>query len=1159
MSDAARPVPIETLLTHRAWVDALARRLLADESAAADAAQETWVAAMRHPPGDEGTARSWLGRVLRNFAHERRRTDARRDARERASARPESSGGDVAAVVAQAELHKKLVLAVMDLEEPYRATILLRFFEGLPPRDVAARMAVPVETVRTRTRRAVEQLRERLDREHGGDRRAWAVWVQLGDRPAAPRSLPRVVRAGPAAAAAGGAVVGKKVIAAALLVALLGFGTWRLTRDEAGPSDVARSAQTTASGVPAAPRAPTERPAEPPPAPPPAAASAVPSVGGRVVDAAGTGVAGAAVVATPILPDDARPPASLASSRTAADGSFRIEVGDGAPMWTVYADAPDGSFGRGAACRPGVDVRITLDAPASLAGRVTDPDGRPVTGAVVRWISTYDAARLVRRATTGADGKFLLTKLPASMRSTGRWITEADSTIAVDADGFAPLTVRQPPDLGTPLDLRLSRGAIVVGRVVDAGSGDPVAGARVILWTFEHPDAVHEGLAACGRSSSSRVAEVLTGADGGYRFEHVACAGVHAAPQAPGGGKGPLIGLVGALADGWAPASDEVPVPKDGETVETALRLWAAATVEGRVVDAAGRPMADFGVSDWADGRRRGWLPATEKGVPANSARTGPDGRYRLDGVPVPRSAAATTTLRASPADNSVAMGFNAPAVDVAVRAGETAQAPDLVVGKDAPASAWIEVVDADDRPVWGARAKLDMREEATTGRDGRMRFWFTCNRAGIPPHAVTLQIRAPGFVIAATPEFVPSTTDPPTVRVRLAKGLRMSGRVVTTEGAPVAGAWISVIDGNVPYERAYVAGTPVGFDGRMPPDLPRVVFVGSATSAADGTFAVDGLPPGAVHVRAVAESAGGEAVVRDVASDATDVVLTLRARGQPERGDAAIEVVDETSGEPLRGASVLLYRSGTSVQGVDDADAPGVVKFTSVVGGTWDARVSHAGHVTRDVRFTISPREPVRVRAALARGATIRGKVIVPAGLTLDAALVALVPLDKAPVPGTYHTVKPASDGTFALEGLPAGRWLVTVWRGPGSNPQLAAESAVEIETRPGDTTTADVRAARAYPASFVVGEPKTYTSIGDTPSIGTYTVCNTDGRTCATGPIMLPGMTTTLLLPEGRFTLTVKLDGADPIERTLEVVAGRSDTVQVPMPAETKAGDGR
>jgi hypothetical protein len=51
--------------------------------------------------------------------------------------------------------------------------IELRFLDGLPPREVAKVLGVPVETVRTRTRRALSTMRARLDEEHGGDPSRW--------------------------------------------------------------------------------------------------------------------------------------------------------------------------------------------------------------------------------------------------------------------------------------------------------------------------------------------------------------------------------------------------------------------------------------------------------------------------------------------------------------------------------------------------------------------------------------------------------------------------------------------------------------------------------------------------------------------------------------------------------------------------------------------------------------------------------------------------------------------------------------------------------------------------------------------------------------------------------------------------------------------------
>jgi RNA polymerase sigma-70 factor (ECF subfamily) len=171
MDPSAAPVPIETLLAHRQWVRGLARSLVRDDSAADDVAQDAWVAALAHPPRDEATSRGWFAVVARNVARARGRSDARRAGREEAVARPEAQPA-ADEVVAQAEIHRRVVEETMALAEPYRTTVLLRYFEGLPLAEIATRMGAPLETVRTRLRRAHEQLRERLGSVHDGDARA---------------------------------------------------------------------------------------------------------------------------------------------------------------------------------------------------------------------------------------------------------------------------------------------------------------------------------------------------------------------------------------------------------------------------------------------------------------------------------------------------------------------------------------------------------------------------------------------------------------------------------------------------------------------------------------------------------------------------------------------------------------------------------------------------------------------------------------------------------------------------------------------------------------------------------------------------------------------------------------------------------------------------
>jgi RNA polymerase sigma factor (sigma-70 family) len=92
--------------------------------------------------------------AARNLAIKRLRGDRRRVRREETVARPEGVPSD-ADVLERERLRRGVVDAVLALPEPYRATLLLRYFEDLPPREIARRTGVPVETVRTRTRRAI--------------------------------------------------------------------------------------------------------------------------------------------------------------------------------------------------------------------------------------------------------------------------------------------------------------------------------------------------------------------------------------------------------------------------------------------------------------------------------------------------------------------------------------------------------------------------------------------------------------------------------------------------------------------------------------------------------------------------------------------------------------------------------------------------------------------------------------------------------------------------------------------------------------------------------------------------------------------------------------------------------------------------------------------
>lgn len=160
------------LLAQREWLGGLAYALVRDAAEAEDLVQETWMAALRSRPSTEGGLRGWLSTVLRNRASRAARDRHRRDWQERLAARDDrdTSTRDVAE---RAWTQQAVAAAVMALDEPYRETILLRFYEELPPRAIALEMDVPVSTVKTRLSRGLERLANRLDEGCGGDRRQW--------------------------------------------------------------------------------------------------------------------------------------------------------------------------------------------------------------------------------------------------------------------------------------------------------------------------------------------------------------------------------------------------------------------------------------------------------------------------------------------------------------------------------------------------------------------------------------------------------------------------------------------------------------------------------------------------------------------------------------------------------------------------------------------------------------------------------------------------------------------------------------------------------------------------------------------------------------------------------------------------------------------------
>jgi RNA polymerase sigma-70 factor (ECF subfamily) len=234
---------LASLLQHSIWMRRLARSLVRDDAAADDLVQETWLQAVRNPPRAGDTTRPWLGEVLRNVFRAGRRSDARRHRREDAANDPDARAPTPDELVGAVELQQLLAEEVLRLEDPYRSTLLMIFYEGLSPSELAAREGVPAGTVRWRLKEGLEKLRAQLDRRHAGQRAAWmgALAPLTGNR--GPLGAPLLK---------GASLM--KILLVSALAAGVGVTTWTLEHKDKQPPapSLAKTAQPPVAAPPAA-------------------------------------------------------------------------------------------------------------------------------------------------------------------------------------------------------------------------------------------------------------------------------------------------------------------------------------------------------------------------------------------------------------------------------------------------------------------------------------------------------------------------------------------------------------------------------------------------------------------------------------------------------------------------------------------------------------------------------------------------------------------------------------------------------------------------------------------------------------------------------------------------------------------------------------------
>jgi RNA polymerase sigma factor (sigma-70 family) len=657
-------------LVHRygRLVRSVCRRVLQHPQDTDDAFQATFlVFAAKAPSIRKVTSvSSWLYGVAYRTAMNAKRGRKRRREQQRAQ---EGSGREQpAAEAALRELQAILHDEVNALPEKYRAPFVLCCLDGRSKAEAARELGWKEGTVSGRLARAREELRRRLLRR--GVALTAALCVVGLDRAGAAAVPPALVKGTVSAALSFGA--GKAADLVSAEVVALAKGALR----NMGPSQlktatallVALSCFTGAGLVtlqaPAGGREPTapqttpqdkKGAAAPQPAAPKGGEKEAIEVSGRVLDPDGKPVAGARL-------HQGR------AQRTASDaqGRFRFLAAPAAFPMTVAAAADGFGLGWVEVARPqaaaGLTLQLVKDVP--IAGRIIDPQGRPVVGATVRlvclaatpeedlspWLK--DVGR--RKANSLFDGehfkKALLGRVPGLPQTVttdeaGRFHLaglgrERMVIASIGAPKFQfdmigimtrPAAQFQVTDewkltqnvYGARFDHVIAPSRAITGTVRDKDTGRPLAGILVV------PEGARE----------YHSPEATTDKDGKYRIDSLP--GYYSQQRAPNVG-GPLLMAFAPRNEPYLRVLQGVPFNRPrGEPLVMDFHLkrgtWVAVKVTNK---ATGKPIAGAHVEYYPlrDNRHTagltdlsfGWMPYLE------SHRTAADGVARVAALPGP-------------------------------------------------------------------------------------------------------------------------------------------------------------------------------------------------------------------------------------------------------------------------------------------------------------------------------------------------------------------------------------------------------------------------------------------------------------------------------------------------------------------------------------------
>lgn len=152
----------ELMRRHEDRIFAMALKMMGNRSDALDATQDTFIRAFRNAAKFRGDSAfgTWLYRIGLNSCHDLLRKRKRDPVPEEEI---EQAGDHLPGVDERVVLNMELSAALADLQEDYRAAVLMHDLGGIPYEEIAVITEVSIGTVKSRISRGRRKLAELLE------------------------------------------------------------------------------------------------------------------------------------------------------------------------------------------------------------------------------------------------------------------------------------------------------------------------------------------------------------------------------------------------------------------------------------------------------------------------------------------------------------------------------------------------------------------------------------------------------------------------------------------------------------------------------------------------------------------------------------------------------------------------------------------------------------------------------------------------------------------------------------------------------------------------------------------------------------------------------------------------------------------------------------